>query len=306
MRYHSPIRFYEYCGVTVGYPAEVNPTRIKKQVAAEFALAVDGIISIDGHDYNKNDILQDFDSPDWFSNLQFHQMIWDNKGLLRCIEEDKISMSEASSQWLKFSRDAAFVKFVSPYFAESFNNIMKLALSFPNFEDARWWFAFLVFVEPDDQEKALQSSRVFLEEALSTFKNVNASTYLNKIQIITPWSKQQWHIFINDLPDSLYYYKEDIAAALINFTFEIQNADLHLAYLISVRLSHVRGLSSELSKIIADNHAVFSNRYDRSLGNTPYQTDSGSGGKPSTLATVFRVVFIVFICVRLLLFCARM
>lgn len=304
MRYNSPIRFYEYCGVAVKYPAEVNPSRIKKQISAEFALSTDGIISVDGHDYNKNDVLQDFDAPDWFSNLQFHQIIWDHKGLLKCLEDDAISMVEASQQWFKLSKDPAFVKFVSPYFAVSFNNVMKMALSFPNFEDARWWLAFLAFVTPDHYEQALQSTRVYLEDILRVFKNVNSSTYHFKLSEIVPWTKQHWQHFINDLPDDLFYFKEDLAATLVNFTCEIQNADLHMAYMVSIRLSQLTGLSSDLSRIVADNHAVFSQRYDRSMGNDRYEASSSKGGS-STIGTVFRVIFVVFICIRLLLFCAR-
>lgn len=300
MRYLSPIRFYTHCGVDLSDPTAINASRLKKMVSAEFAMAPDGVVTIYNFSYNKNDILQDLDNPEWEKYLGYHLTIWNTAGLLNFLETDTIHTFKARKEWFNLSEDPGFVDFISPCFAESFNNVMKIFLNPVDFDEARFWMLFLRFINQDNTEAALASTRIFLDDSIRLFKNTNSQSYWTDFAQIQPWSKQQWHLFINDLPDSLYFYKESLAESLVSLTVEIQHTDQGIAYMISTRLSQMQGLSTNLENIIKKNHEIFANNHSISIN----AYDSGSGSsqqkESSPVRTFFSILFAVIVIIRFL------
>lgn len=292
MRYISPIRFYHYCGIEdIQDAANASVTRLKKLVSTEFAMSDDGILSIDGFSYNKHDILSEIENPDWEKRLQYHLLVWNTKGLLKYLEEDSIRLYESRKDWLHFAKDKEFVKFVSPYFAESYSGIMKYFLNPVVFQNARDWLVYLVFVEEEHQEQALAPLRQFLDNAIRLLKNINKDTYRSKIDDVIPWTRN-CDILINNLPPSLFHYKKDLAEAIINLTVEIQATDISTAFYLSGCLIQFQDLNPNLEKLVKDNHKI----YDH-IVNAKHNKTSGR----SKIGSFFSNLFIIFIIIKFLM-----
>ncbi|MDU1889993.1 MAG: hypothetical protein E6767_04825 [Dysgonomonas sp.] len=300
MRYLSPIRFYTYCGIDIENDSSIDLSRLKKIVSAEFAMATDGTISIDNFSYNKNDILLDLESPDWNKNLSFHILIWQTKSLLNYLETDTINTFKSRKEWINLSENKDFVNFTSPYFATSYNNVMKYFLNPVDFDEARFWLLFLPFINDSDREEAMSSTCSFLEESIRLFKNTNTQSYWTDFLQIQPWSQKQWHLFINDLPDTLFHYKEPLANALINLTVEIQSTDVGIAYMISTRLTQLKGLSANLQNIIQKNHEVFSHNHSVSINaHDNSSSDGGSNYGCNIIVAIIVIIKIILLLTRL-------
>jgi hypothetical protein len=89
-QYISIIRLFEHCGIA--YDSEIIVSRIKKQLTAEFGIAASGIIEINHHSYNKNDVFEEIEHPDFITRLSFHRKIWNSLCLLSFLE-DAVLMS---------------------------------------------------------------------------------------------------------------------------------------------------------------------------------------------------------------------
>lgn len=263
MQYKSIIRFFEHCDIA--YADGVNTGRAKKILSAEFSVAQDGIITIDGFDYSKNDVLEELESADFTEHLRYHALIWKNKSLLDCLEQNTVSFEDIPT-WRSLKNDAGFVHFVSPYFAVTFDKIMGKILSYPvNFHEAERWLRLLAFVgNPVDEERALTSLRIFLLDTIKLLKNVNNSTYKNYLPQITPWAEQSSATFLNKLPDSLYKIREDLVDALINFTCLIQKTNRNLCYQISYKLTLITEINEATHNLIHDNHVIIAQNNGKS------------------------------------------
>jgi len=258
MQYQSVIRLFEYCNVE--YRDNIDVGRIKKILSAEFSIASGGIISIDHFDYSKNDILEELESPDFSERLRCHQLVWKQQSLLNYLEQNIVYFSDIY-KWVDLRKDADFVKFVSPYFATSFDKVMGKILNLPNFEDAKRWMNFLVFVDnPEDEDVALNSLRIFLLDTTKMLRNINSTTYVSFMKQIKPWAEQPSGLFLDKLPDSLYKIKEDLVRAWVNFTYCTNKQNKTLCYEINSELIQVSGIDQELRDVILHNQGVFAGK----------------------------------------------
>ena len=306
MRYISPIRFYIHCGLELNDEAFSNPSRLKKLVSAEFAIALEGIISVDGYDYNKNDLLSDLESDAWQKNIEYHKTIWENKLLLQILEFENVKRPKSRPLWFNLSEDKEFVNFISPYFGEALNNLIRKYYHPINFMEARFWLTFLAFVNPEHEEEALSSTRNMLDSIVALFKNLSFSNYEQHMQELKPWINQSWQHYMNELPDSLFYYKDKLAEVIVSFIAQIYRHDLDLAYKLNVRLAAIKGLNPEIADVIKENYNVLSGAKDRQV-DVAYASedyDSGGGGS-SGFATFWRILFAIFIIIKLLYTCSR-
>lgn len=269
MHAQSLIRFLEYCNIDYSDKDTFSVQRAKRQVNAEFALEESGIITIDGVSYNKSDVLKELEHPDFTERLQYHVMLWNHKVLLRLLEQDAINIDDVNTQFLSLANDEGFRYFLGPLMATAFNSVMKSLLKVPDFYNAFLWLRLKVFITPEEEEYAYQSLRIFLEEQLRLFKNLNSETYTNKYNEIAPWQRQEWHLLFNNLPDSLYYFNDEFAHVLINFTVQVQRPDKALCLAISTRLLQMHNVSYNYKKLINDNHRIY-------LSNAPVSTQRKS------------------------------
>ncbi|HCC51756.1 MAG TPA: hypothetical protein DEQ30_06580 [Porphyromonadaceae bacterium] len=255
MKYLSPIRLFEYCDIAYSDP---DLSKIKRIISAEYALADNGIIAIDGFDYTKDSILQEIERDDFRQRLVYHDIIWKNKSLLNVLERD--SVDEHTDSWFYLSENEDFRQFVSPFFAYAFNKIMHKYLRDFFLLKASAWLKYLAFVNFVDENPALADTRDFISDTLRLFRNTNKSNYKNNLSRIGIWAKQPVYLFINNLPESLSDETEDLVIALINFTVEIQSTNKKLCCNISENLFKITNADERHIETIRKNHKIYKSK----------------------------------------------
>lgn len=258
MTFISIIRFFEYCGIDVTDKASINIPRIKKQITAEFTLSPKGIIEIDGTVYNKQDVFDILEAPDFLQILSFQKLINEHEPL-RLFLEKGITDDSLAEHVEQLKQNEGFVRYISKYFAPLFNREMKRRLSQPDFESAADWIPNCQLLLTTDGEQAFQSTTTFLAENLKLFKNLNKTTFLSRKAEVSPWTGD-WARFMNWLPDMLFAPKEELAIQLINFCVEIQNTDVAYCYLISQQMVDLDYLDAANTQLIRDNHVIYESK----------------------------------------------
>lgn len=260
MQYISPVRFFESLHIVVEVPCDVR--RLQKLVNLEFLHSETGIVSIDGFYYNKHDLLQLLSDGNFEQNWQHHLTIWENKQLLELLE--RTDFSEPKSTDISQLQDVlicknhdGFVHFVSPYFAPVFNKVSKTLLLHNAIGDLSVWMKAMIYVEPENEETALNSLRLFFDNALYFFRNINAANYKEKLTEIRKWNDSNWSSLLNVLPDYLFQYRDSIARGVTHVLVEIQYDEIYLCCQISNWLIHLNGLSDSISHTIRKNHLIY-------------------------------------------------
>ena len=252
------IRFFDYCGIDVSDTASINIPRIKKQITAEFTLSPKGIIEIDGTVFNKQDVFDILEAPDFLQILSFQQLINEHESLQLFLEKG-IADDSLAEHVEALKQNEGFVRYISKYFAPLFNREMKRRLSQPDFESAANWIPNCQLLLTTDGEQAFQSTTTFLAENLKLFKNLNKTTFLSRKAEVSPWTGN-WAKFMNWLPDMLFAPKEELAIQLINFCVEIQNTDVAYCYLISQQMVYLDYLDAANTQLIRDNHVIYESK----------------------------------------------
>lgn len=254
-QYISPIRLLQHCSIDT--EGEINLPRIKKQLNAEFGFAKTGFIEVDDYTYNKTDVLEEIEQPDFTERLKFHQRIWQSKNILSLLENNSTSLAALKNDFDKFQNDKKFDEFFSPYFAAPFNHISRGLLNEGKLYNLSTLLLFEEFLQPADREEAFKAIRIFLDDNLHVFKNISVANYNSYRTKLKHWRSSDWDAFINNLPDDLYEYKNAIAFELINLTVKIQKTNKQDCKVISAGLVHVQGLSENSRETILNNDGVF-------------------------------------------------
>lgn len=257
MYYQSFIRLLHHVEVDYSNPENIPVPRVKKLLQAEFTMQEDGILTLDGIDYNKNDVLTELEHPEFIARIRYHKLIWNHNELLELLEHDAIDIPKSQQQWFSLHEDEDFRIFLSPLLAGAYNSVMKSLLLNYDFTQAELWQRFHVFLSPEDEDKAYQGTRIFLDESLSLFKNMNKQTYLRNMTELRRWEYGSWGPFLNKLPDSLFYYIDEMALYVINFSVEIQKLERELCLALSEQLCFLTRASQELKEIILKNHQIY-------------------------------------------------
>lgn len=252
MKYLSVIRLFEYCNIDYSVP---DILKIKKIISVEYSVADKGIIAIDGFDYTKDAVLQELEQDDFSQRIKFHITVWENKDLLNFLERDIIN--DNAFVWFRLIDSPEFKRFISPYFAYSFNKAMQKLLRDLNIPGASSLLKFAVLVNYADENEALASTRAFISETLRLFKNTSESNYRRNYQQLNIWGWSNACLFINNLPDSLSDEADTLVIALINLTVKLQNKDKTLCLGISENLIRVNRIDPENAETIRHNHRIY-------------------------------------------------
>lgn len=254
-QYISPIRLFEHLGIE--YNTDLNIPRIKKHINAEFSIARDGFIEVDGHSYNKNDVIAEIERVDFAARMHYHRELWKYHFLLAMLESNEANLPEVRTALDNFQRDDAFDEFFSPYFAGPFNNACRTCINNVDLSDLAEWFTMESFLLPNDREEGFMSTRIFFEDSLRVFKNISKENYATFRPKLQPWLRWGYHKFLNILPFELYHYKEDIVVSLINLTVMVEKKNKDDCRDINNDLMAVKDLRSDLRDTIVNNDKAF-------------------------------------------------
>ncbi|MFT3980818.1 MAG: hypothetical protein QM687_10145 [Ferruginibacter sp.] len=262
-QYQSIIRLFEHSGIDTSQ--EINISRVKKQLAAEFDFSETGFIEIDGHTYNKADVLGELDHPDFAKRLQYHQRIWNAGYVLAMLENFEFNYLEFREQMKAFNGDPAFDQFFSPYFTQSFIYCSRSYLDKAQFEYMGQLLLFEEFILAENREEAFAPLRIFLDDNLKVFRNVNRENYPTFKSRLNIWLGSYWSEMFNQLPPEFYHYKSEFAYFLVNLTVYVQFSHPEDAKAISYELSCMKDIPEELAKTIRSNHAIYTKKQEGNI-----------------------------------------
>ena len=257
-QYQSIIRLLEHLGVDTYAPIQLS--RLKKQLTAEFDYSPDGFIVVNEHNYTRHFVFEEIEHPQFEERLVYHRSIWLSAAILHFLEKNQYDPAAFKDQLKKFEGDPAFDVFFSPYFSVSFAYLMRNLLLEHRFEECCQLLVFDEFIIGEDREDAYKPLRLFLDENLRLFRNLNKENYASFRDKLLHWTKPNWSNMINMLPDDMFEYREQIAFHLVNLTVYIQRSFKKDCKLISYELSKVRELSTELHDTIQSNHRIYTNQ----------------------------------------------
>jgi hypothetical protein len=284
-QYISLIRLFDHCGI----PADdnINLPRIKKQLQAEFGITGGGFIEVDDYSYNRHDVFEEIERPDFLQRLVFHKQIWKRPQILQLLENNIADFSGTlRSEFALLWNNKAFDEFFSPYFAGPFNYLSRTLLADTCLREMGDLLAYENFLLPAEREEAYRPVRVFLDENLKILRNVNRENYKIMRPKIVHWIGKEWHQFFNNLPHEFYDIKFDIINYLVNIGVAIQKSHRRDCRQMSEQLILLQDAPERLMEIIASNHNV----YTRSSGST-WSFGWGRGfGVAWLIFMLFRVV----------------
>lgn len=259
MQYISPIRFFEQFDMPSEEWSDIK--KMKKYINLEFQLSEIGIISIDGHEYNKHDLLQLLAQEDYKVQLHFHIQIWNNKPFLDLLEYRTVEL-KMLSDILAFNNDPTFCQFVSPYFAKPFRNVSNYLLADLLLSDLYVFVKAQSYISIVNAEVAYESFVNYFENALYVLRNINSTNWKRRLPEIRRWAPRDWALVLNNLPDYLYGYKEQIAECLTHLLFIMQYDDKTMCYSISSWLAELKIDSQEIAETIQENHLVYKSAFE--------------------------------------------
>lgn len=260
MTYTPIISLFEYCNIAYTDVENLNISKIKKQIVAEFAFTDNGILEIEGITFNKSDVVDVIETND-FKTILTNQIAINNQSELREFLIRGTVPCNIYTIVNTYINDTQLIQYISPYLAPLFNREMKNRLQKNDFDGADDWLAISLLITEEDAEIAFASIRFFLDDSIKLFKNLNKDSFIVRKDEVTPWT-QGWASLLNHLPDSLFEQKEELAGKLLNFTVEIQHTDTHFTYEISSELTKINYLTPAQLQLIDNNHAAYTARLE--------------------------------------------
>lgn len=303
MNYTSIISFFNYCGIEHQDPDFLNFQRIKKQVAAEFSMTENGIISINEVVYNKQDVLNIIDATNAVELVQIHKNI-DAQGDLKHFLEKGLVREGLNEAINVLRTQESIVRYLSPMFAPLFNKEMKNRLQSGDFESAADWIPNCRMILTTDGEQAFKSTKAFLEDGSKLIRNLNKVSFDVRKDEVLLWIND-WARFMNWLPDMLFAQKDEFCLLLINFCVEIQHVDIKTCHAISAQMVQLDFLDSRHTSIVRGNHEV----YTSLLTDPRSYTSPGSLAPPKQRKTnanfMWFIIGAILVLVRLVSTCSK-
>lgn len=286
-QYISIIRLFNHCGIPAG--DDFNLSRAKKQLQAEFGIAQNGFIEVEGFTYTRHDVLEEIDRPDFTDRLKFHRQIWACKQILQLLEKNTANLNTIREEFGPFWGNEEFDKFFSPYFAGPFSYISRTLLADNKLKEMGALLAYEEFLQPEEREEAYRPVRIYLDENIRLLRNVTGENYNMLRPKIKQWIDTEWHIFFNNLPHEFYEEKNEVITKLINIGVAVQKTNKPDCRDVSSQLVSLTDTPESLRKIIVSNHAVYTGSGARSTGS------SGS----LSWRTILWLLWVVFMIIRL-------
>ena len=287
-----------------------NLGSVKKQIQLEFKSTKNGIMLVDGLEYDSNFIVSELDNPNITQTLRYERIIkeidWLDAFINKAYFDFSDTMYGSNNNLLHFFKRVCipvdydteeFRNYISPKMAKSFNTISRNLLEQDLFYKQRIILNLLEYIQPTDYELAFQYLRLMLNDALKSIRNSNKENYLKKGSQIERWTINSAGIFINSLPDAFSSYKIDFVKAMTSFLVDLQKADTKLSYRLSFQLINIESIPHELKALIAKNHAIFKRINDGLQDPNNAKNENG--------VSIWRIVLIIFFFIKFIVLLSR-
>ena len=257
--YQSPIRLYQHVNISDSLLSDASQLqKVKKLINAEFAIADNGIISIENKDYNKADIIGDLDAEKFLDKYNIHHKIWNTTSLLHFMEDSSYEVAIVKyDDWRLILNDDTFQEFFAHDFALAFNKCSSQYIYEFNFYMLGEMMKVGNFIPDEYFDEAFQNMRLFLDSGTKLFKNTNKENCSTNPEF-ERWVYNDFGKFISKLP---YGFSENInsfAVAAINLSVELQKLKQSYSVRISHQLTYLLDIvHPDYADLIKKNHEVF-------------------------------------------------
>lgn len=305
IRYQSPIRFFEQYNIDYDIDIISKIDYLTSEVQRVYQQQHTGQIEIEGFTYLEKELIDELQYPQFNVRIVHHTTIWSKKGLLKFLEQGTVQLREASRYWHSLAKDPEFIAFVSPYFVVPYQNAMDKWLNPPSFDSASRWLTFLDFMVTTDRQKALSTVCSFMEKNTDFFNRITFAD--SKSENLRPWIDQNWYLFMNNIPRSIYDYRNSLVIAVLSCVKKICQTDLDTAFLLVLRLSKIEYLDQQTAIEINKYHQPLSTAYYKKLeierGDNQEEEEVDNSGW-GTLKTILGVISFILVLIRLLSKCS--
>ncbi|MEY2829490.1 MAG: hypothetical protein RIQ33_1348 [Bacteroidota bacterium] len=290
--YQSPIRLFNHLQLSNNLLVDnLQISKVKKLIHAEFAIAENGVISIENWDYNKADILNDFEAENFTEKYLIHQQIWNCPSLLHFMENAAYKVAIVKyDEWREILNNETFKAYFAADFAIAFNKCSSQYIYEFNFYMLGELMKAGNFITDEYFDEAFQNMRLFLDSGTKLFKNTNKEN-CNSNPDFEKWVYHDFGKFVSKLP---YGCSENInlfAVAAINLSVELQHLKTKYSVRISEQLTYLLDVvHPEYADLIKKNHEVFSgiSKSNKSWWNGRFGLGVGIG------VLIIRILVIIF------------
>lgn len=255
-QYTSIIRLFNYCDISTGQ--DFNLLRAKKQLQAEFGIAQDGFIEVNGYTYTRHDVFEEIEQPDFLRRLAFHKEIWNIPQVLHLLEDNLFNAATIQEGFRNFYNNTEFDEFLSPYFVGPFNYVSRNLLADASLAEMGELLRVEGLLQAPEREEAFRPLRIFLDETLRLLRNTNRENYKVMRSKLSHWIDTEWYGFFNNLPDEFYDIKIDLVVRLINLGVAVQKKHRRDCRKISKQLVALEEIPENHRATILSNHRVYS------------------------------------------------
>ncbi|MEO7524120.1 MAG: hypothetical protein ABIT58_08500, partial [Ferruginibacter sp.] len=151
-------------------------------------------------------------------------------------------------------------------------------------------YLFEDFLKADEREEGFRPVRLFLDDHISTLKNLSEVTLKGSLPKLKQWTDPGISSFLNNLPYDFDSVKIELLVYLVGATVKIQHTNRKLCKALSKQMVKVMDLPMELSDTIDNNDRIYQGNI-RAI-----KSNSGSG-------SYWWMIWVVLILMRILLKC---
>ncbi len=292
--YQSPFRFFDAGALPEEGVALRRALALeKKKLLAGFELAGAPTVMLDGVALHRQDVVRLFDELSDEPRLRYHLAISQDKALLLFLEQAQLQQGVHLASNPLYD-DAGFIRFVSPYYAEATNALLRALLTGKTPIAGLDTFSKLRQLREDaDTEAAYRyTTRFFLEkknELLSIRQKIEAGKDV-AIAEISGWCSDAGIQVLNRLPDTFTALRYILANTLNNIcvAYDRQKNLRHSLAAIEAA-AKIRTDDEELKQLIPSNLTIIRRKASRGW----WQIDPATGRKKPKLALIIAIIIIV-------------
>jgi hypothetical protein len=213
MNYRSPVRLVTHAGESPAPFSVQTLSRTRKKVLAEMALSGDEL-TIDGITYARNDIVTLLDATTSESEWSMHCFLYAHPGLLNFLEQGIFDPHDLSDEQLRHLTPEQ-VHFLSPYFAQVFNEASRTLLRENSFGELCSLLLFQYVIEPEDSHEAYQRIRIYFDDLIHELKNLSWERFVLDGKGFNFLFYENFPKFVNAIPASFNEVRDTMVFQVI-------------------------------------------------------------------------------------------